>query len=63
MKDVSEKQAAIADLLALPDPEEMPIRWHTWTVEGDPERYALIPFLRCASAEHAVVQRRNERMQ
>ncbi len=53
---LTESQAALFELLELPDPPDMH-RGHVRTQDGKPERYALVPQLIRAYTQHVVVNR------
>ena len=59
----AERQAAILELMAMPDPPDLEPRTHSVTVEGRADRFAVINRLAAVYVAHDHVQRQNERMQ
>lgn len=53
---------AIAELLELPDPDDLPARGHYTTQEGDPRRFTQLAWLRTAYVMHKRDERDNERL-
>lgn len=52
MQTDTERQAAILELMAMPDPPDLEPRCHVLTVEGHPQRFELIQDLRSIAAEY-----------
>lgn len=50
-------------LLALPDPPDLPRRTHTRTIEGHHDRQRLKAWLPNVYVQHAFVQREDEKLQ